>query len=73
MTQDVFAIERGSGEDVATATAAAVNMTPVAFTIAPAAGTKNVFEKNEDICVNLTTDGHANNAALVIMTFENIA
>jgi len=73
MAQDVFSIERGSGEDVATATAAAVNMTAVVFTIAPAAGTKNVFERNEDICVNLTTDGHAANAALVIATFENVA
>jgi len=71
MAADVLAIELGSGVDIATATASATLGTPVAFTIAPASG-KNVFERNDDICVNLTTDGAATNACLVMMTFENI-
>lgn len=69
---DVLAIERGSGEDVATVSGAAVTGTPAAFTIAPAAATKNSFERNEDIAVNLTTDGNAANSGLALMTFENI-
>ncbi len=72
MAADIMAIERGSGEDVATATANATAFTPTVFTIAPAAGTKNSFEKNEDICTNLTTDGAATSSTLVLMTFENI-
>ena len=72
VASDVIVIERQSGEDVASATASTTEMTPVVFTIAPAAGTKNVFERNEDICINLTTDGDATNSALVLMTFESI-
>jgi hypothetical protein len=69
---DVIAIERGSGEDVATVSAAAVVGTPATATIAPAAATKNSFEVNEDICYNLTTDGNAANATIIICTMKNI-
>ncbi len=69
---DVIAIERGSGEDVATVTAAAVVGTPTAATIAPAAGTKNQFAADEDICYNLTTDGNAANATMIVATFVTI-
>lgn len=68
----VFSIERGSGEDVATLTGPAALGVSAAATIAPAAGTKNSFERNEDIAVNLTTQGSATNAGLLVMTFENI-
>jgi hypothetical protein len=69
---DVAALERGSGEDVATVTTGAAIGISVDFTIAPAAGTKNVFEKNEDIVFNLTTDGNAANADIFAFTFESI-
>jgi len=68
----VWAIERGSGEDIATATGNATVGNSAAFTIAPAAGTKNSIERNEDIAVNLTTQGSTTNAGIILMTFENI-
>jgi len=69
---DVIAIERGSGEDVATVTSSATVGTPVAATIAPAAGTKNQFEVDEEICYNLTTDGNAANATMITATFVTV-
>lgn len=69
---DVAAIERGSGEDVATVTCGAAIGVSVDYTIAPAAGTKNTFERNEDIYFNLTTDGDAANADIHAFTFESI-
>ncbi|HWQ95927.1 MAG TPA: hypothetical protein VN368_01005 [Candidatus Methylomirabilis sp.] len=69
---DVAALERGSGEDVATVTCGAAIGVSADFTIAPAAGTKNVFERDEDIVFNLTTDGNAANADIFAFTFESI-
>ncbi len=69
---DVAVLERGTGEDVASVTCGAAIGVSVDFTIAPAAGTENVFEKNEDIVFNLTTDGNAANADIFAFTFESI-
>lgn len=69
---DVVAIERGSGEDVATVTVASTVGTPAVATIAPAAGTKNQFDVDEEICYNLTTDGNAANATMIVATFVTI-
>lgn len=68
----VMAIERGSGEDVATLTTPTALGVSAAATIAPAAGTTNVFEVNESICVNLTTQGSTTNAGILLATFETI-
>lgn len=66
---DVGAIEDGDGNDAATFTCAAVvGSKQTAKTIIQG----QVFERNEAICVNLTTDGNAANAFLLFATFESI-
>jgi hypothetical protein len=64
---DVFAIEETTGADHATVSSGTTVNIPTAFTI-----TDDVFERNEGICVNLTTDGNAANATLIFATFESI-
>ena len=65
---DVIAIEDGDGNDAATVTAGAAIGVSVDFTLI--AG--QVFERNEAIAVNLTTDGNAANATVVTIQLESI-
>lgn len=65
---DVIAIEDGDGTDAATVTGGAAIGVSVDFTLV--AG--QVFERNEAICVNLTTDGNAANAGIVTIQCESI-
>lgn len=66
---DIFAIEDGDGNDAATVTCAAtVGSKQTAKTLIEG----QVFERNEAICLNLTTDGNAANAFIATMTFESI-
>jgi len=65
---DVLAIEETTtGTDHATVSAGTTVNIKTAFTI-----TDDVFERNEGIAVNLTTDGNAANATWVIAQFESI-
>jgi hypothetical protein len=66
---DVGAIEDGDGNDAATFTCAAVvGSKQTAKTIISG----QVFERNEAIVHNLTTDGNAANAYLCFVTLESI-
>jgi len=69
---DVIAIEHIDGGDVATATASATIGTPVAMTIAPAAGYTATFERNEPIIMKASTQGNAANATTVRCVFETL-
>jgi len=69
---DVIAIEHEDGGDVATATASATIGTPVALTIAPAAGYSAIFERNEPIIAKASTQGNAANATEILCTFETV-
>lgn len=69
---DIAALERQSGEDVATVTCGTAIGVSVDYTIAPAAATRNEFLRNEDIVFRLTTDGDAANADIHAFTFANI-
>ncbi len=69
---DVIAIEHEDGGDVATATASATVHTPVALTIAPAAGYSAVFERDEPIIMKASTEGNAANATEVLCVFETM-
>jgi hypothetical protein len=65
---DVFAIEETTtGTDHATVSAGTTVNIATNFTI-----TDDVFERNEGIAVNLTTDGNAANATLIVAQFESI-
>ncbi|MFZ3385318.1 MAG: hypothetical protein WA144_15465 [Candidatus Methanoperedens sp.] len=65
---DVLSIEEvTTGTDHATVSAGTTVNIKTAFTI-----TDDVFERNEGIAVNLTTDGNAANATWVIAQFESI-
>jgi hypothetical protein len=64
---DVFAIEEQGGTDHGTVTAGAVAGLKTAFSI-----TDDIFEANEAVCINLTTDGNALNAAIISIYFESI-
>ncbi len=65
---DVFAIEDGDGNDAATISSGAGLGISTEGTLV--AG--QVFERNEAIKVNLTTDGDATNATLVFVQLESI-
>ncbi len=67
-TQDVIAIEDGDGNDAATVTAGTAIGVAVDFTLI--AG--QVFERNEAIAYNLTTDGNAANADIIFVQLESI-
>ncbi len=69
---DVLAIEHEDGGDVATATASATVGTPVALSIAPAAGYSAIFERNEPILMKASTQGNAANATKVMAVFETM-
>jgi len=70
--QDVIAIEHHDGGNVATATASATIGTPVALTIAPAAGYTAIFERNEPIIMIASTQGNAANATEVRCVFQTL-
>lgn len=69
---DVLAIEHEDGGDVATATASVTVGTPVAMTIAPAAGYSTTFERNEPIIMLASTQGNAANATTITAQFETV-
>lgn len=64
---DVIALEEEGGTDHATLTGGAAIGVNVDATI-----TDDIFEKNEAICYNLTTDGNAANAGIFFVQFESI-
>ena len=65
---DVFAVEDGDGNDAATISAGAgIGISTTGTLIAG-----QVFERNESVNVNLTTDGDATNATLVFVQLESI-
>lgn len=65
---DIFAVEDGEGNDAATISAGAgIGISTTATVISG-----QVFERNESINVNLTTDGDATNATLVFVQLETI-
>jgi len=69
---DVIAIEHEDGGDVASATASATVHTPVALTIAPAAGYSAIFERDEPIIVKASTQGNAANSTRIVCVFETM-
>ena len=68
---DAVAIEHEDGGNVATATTGTTIGTPVALTIAPAAGYSAVFERNEPI-IEATAQGNNANATQIIAVFETM-
>jgi len=69
---DIIAIEHEDGGDVATASASATIGTPIALTIAPAAGYSIVFERNEPILMKASTQGNAANATKIVTVWESL-
>ncbi len=65
---DVIAIEDGDGNDAATVTAGTAIGVSTDFTLIPG----QVFERNEAIRYNLTTDGDAANADIIFVQLESI-
>jgi len=69
---DQLVIEKQDGDNVATATASATIGTPVYFTIAPAAGNLDIFERDEPIIMKAAVEGNAANATTVSARFETV-
>ena len=64
---DVAAVEDGDGTDAATISAGAAIGISTEGTLVQG----QVFERNEAICINLTTDGNAANATIFTLQMEN--
>ena len=65
---DVFAVEDGDGNDAATLDGGAA----IGISTEGALVAGQVFERNEAICANLTTDGNAANAGILTVLLESI-